>query len=224
MSHTHEKVVCSCGQIIMQCRCIEGGNNVRVVQNGCDKCRGRVGETEDQRRERLKHAGWIGVDLDGTLAEWHGWKVSGGRIGPPISKMVERVKRWLAEGRDVRIFTARVGSTHDAAEVTLERHKVGNWCLENIGTVLAITCVKDAHMIELWDDRAVQVIKNTGERADGLRAQYEFIIARLRQKAGEVGRCHCPQQEGWSCLHVWAKEALSTFEDMVNRGMFTEEG
>ena len=36
-------------------------------------------------------SGWIGVDLDGTLAEYHGWKGSE-HIGPPIPLMVERVK------------------------------------------------------------------------------------------------------------------------------------
>jgi len=30
-----------------------------------------------------------------------------------------------------------------------------------------ITHAKDHKMIELWDDRVVQVIPNTGERADG---------------------------------------------------------
>jgi len=29
------------------------------------------------------------------------------------------------------------------------------------------TCRKDLHMIELWDDSAVHVIKNTALRADG---------------------------------------------------------
>jgi len=54
-------------------------------------------------------SGWIGVDFDCTLAEYHGW--NGGELGPPIPAMVERVKAWLAEGREVRIFTARVAET-----------------------------------------------------------------------------------------------------------------
>lgn len=45
------------------------------------------------------------MDLDGTLAEYHGWN---GGIGKPIPGMVRRVKAWLAEGLEVRIFTARV--------------------------------------------------------------------------------------------------------------------
>lgn len=40
--HTHEKIVCSCGRVIRQCRCMESGKNVRTVPNGCDKCQGKV--------------------------------------------------------------------------------------------------------------------------------------------------------------------------------------
>ena len=55
----------------------------------------------------MSSRGWIGVDLDGTLAEYAGW-VSEEHIGHPVPMMLERVKAWLAEGKDVRIFTARV--------------------------------------------------------------------------------------------------------------------
>lgn len=40
-------------------------------------------------------AKWIGVDLDGTLAEYNG-QLSG--IGDPINPMMNRVKRWLSQG------------------------------------------------------------------------------------------------------------------------------
>ncbi len=119
---------------------------------------------------------WIGVDLDGTLAEYHGWP-DDGSIGKPILAMVERVKKWLAEGKDVRIFTARVfplgtdqaNRSHllfsewrmnDAAK---QQQQIYAWCKEHLGKILAVTCTKDYSMIELWDDRAIQVIPNTGE-------------------------------------------------------------
>lgn len=111
--------------------------------------------------------GWIGVDLDGTLAEYNGW-VSPTHIGAPIPKMVNRIRRWLSEGRQVRIFTARVfasGRVNDE-ELGLVIMAIGDWCEEHIGQRLPITCTKDYGMVELWDDRAVQVIPNTGERAD----------------------------------------------------------
>lgn len=43
----------------------------------------------------MSTSGWIGVDLDGTLAEYHGW--GNGEIGDPVPAMLERVKKWLAE-------------------------------------------------------------------------------------------------------------------------------
>lgn len=55
-------------------------------------------------KKNMALGGWIGVDLDGTLAEYTGWH-GPGHIGPPIPKMLDRVKNWLAEGVDVRIFT-----------------------------------------------------------------------------------------------------------------------
>lgn len=116
--------------------------------------------------------GWIGVDLDGTLARYDGWK--NGEIGAPIPKMVERVKRWLAEGKDVRIFTARVGLLPDAYSSESKRNAdpvfaaeqmnlIRAWCLQHIGRELPITAQKDFMLEEIWDDRAVQVKINTGE-------------------------------------------------------------
>lgn len=135
----------------------------------------------------------IAVDLDGTLAEWHGWPADGS-IGAPIPAMVNRVKRWLAAGHDVVIYTARVWplGTHDEAEISYSRQslddlgfggiaitrteramqaadqhfRVKAWCLEHIGQELPITCIKDPFIEEFWDDRAIGVIPNTGRRAD----------------------------------------------------------
>ncbi len=107
-------------------------------------------------------AGWIGVDLDGTLATYGTWQ-GPTHVGEPVGPMVDRVKRWLAEGRDVRIFTARVGVRRGPDVVAA----IEDWCLEHLGRVLPITATKDYDMVELWDDRCVQVVPNTGMRADG---------------------------------------------------------
>lgn len=101
--------------------------------------------------------GWIGVDLDGTLAHYEGW-LGVEHIGAPVPAMLMRVKAWLAEGRDVRIFTARVAGDDAGAAAGF----IFDWCVEHIGRPLAITNVKDFGMVELWDDRAVQVEINTG--------------------------------------------------------------
>lgn len=101
-------------------------------------------------------SGWIGVDLDGTLAEYHGW--CDGAIGKPVDKMMQRVKAWVADGREVRIFTARAATPELVPQVE-------EWLAEHGIAGLAVTNVKDFGMIELWDDRCVQVIPNTGMRA-----------------------------------------------------------
>ncbi|SRR5258706_157856 len=119
--------------------------------------------------------GWIGVDLDGTLAHYDSWK--DGSIGAPIPKMVERVKAWLAKGKTVKIVTARVSALFDLGhdpqymplavvrikEAQEQEEAIRAWCIEHLGQTLAVTAIKDFGMIELWDDRAVQVVQNTGE-------------------------------------------------------------
>ena len=122
----------------------------------------------------MSESGWIGVDLDGTLAKYGGWD---GGIGEPIPIMVERVKKWIIEGVEVRIFTARVGSgggyslesgrSDDNEFASEQRTLIEEWCEKHIGIKLPVTATKDFRMIELWDDRAVQVIVNTGIRVDG---------------------------------------------------------
>ncbi len=102
---------------------------------------------------------WIGVDLDGTLAEYHGWR--DGEIGKPIQPMVTRVLDWCNAGKEVRIFTAR-------ASVPELIPAVVQWCKEHLGRELQVTNVKDFSMIELWDDRAIQVEPNTGKRVGEL--------------------------------------------------------
>lgn len=101
--------------------------------------------------------GWIGVDFDGTLATYESGMAP--LIGAPIPAMVTRVQQWLAQGIEVRIVTARASHPRFGGE---ERVQLELWCLQHIGAVLAIQCHKDYEMIELWDDRVVQVESNTG--------------------------------------------------------------
>jgi hypothetical protein len=94
---------------------------------------------------------WIGVDLDGTLAK-HYWPDDGPyhplRIGDPIHRMVERVKLWIAEDKEVRIFTARVaplGSSpgfNDEQQLPLIHATIAMWTQQHIGVALAATCMK----------------------------------------------------------------------------------
>lgn len=113
----------------------------------------------------MSKQGWIAVDLDGTLARYEGWK-GVAHIGAPIWPMVERVKGWLAEGREVRIFTARAypgNSDSRRIEAANAVHHIERWCEDIFGRKLPVTCVKDYAMVEIWDDRAIRVVPNTGE-------------------------------------------------------------
>lgn len=114
---------------------------------------------------RQNHSGgWIGVDLDGTLAYYDGWK-GPAHIGEPVPLMLAKVKVMLAEGKEVRIFTARVYSDSTPsrdAEVAVARMCIENWCYEHLGVRLQVTNVKDFGMTHLYDDRAIAVEFNTG--------------------------------------------------------------
>lgn len=102
-----------------------------------------------------EYQGWIGVDLDGTLAQYDGW-VDLMHIGDPIPAMVARVKAWVEAGEDIRIFTARAG-----VSLALDR-RIQDWCELHIGARLPVTNVKDFKTLMIFDDRARQVEFNTG--------------------------------------------------------------
>jgi len=103
--------------------------------------------------------GWIGVDLDGTLARYVGWQ-GAEHIGDPVPLMLERVKSRIDAGLDIRIFTARVSSKNPTRNESI--FAIQEWCKKHVGIELPITSEKDYGMIELWDDRCVQVIPNEG--------------------------------------------------------------
>jgi hypothetical protein len=106
----------------------------------------------------------IGVDFDGTLAFYEGF-VGPDVLGDPIPVMVSRVKRWLAEGDDVVILTARVHPGH-GDDAKIAETAIRKWCLEHLGKELEVTCMNDWEMDEIWDDRAIRVCKNTGLISD----------------------------------------------------------
>lgn len=133
---------------------------------------------------------WFGVGLDGTLAVDagpHGPE----QIGEPIIPMVDLVKKWLKEGREVRIFTERVYPLdpvrpNDRVPMYYDQRRqqayaaaqaIRSWCARNLGRVLTITCVKDHLMEQLYDCGAVQVMRNTGE-----------LVTQPKSKAETVGR------------------------------------
>jgi hypothetical protein len=110
---------------------------------------------EDQPDNWVAQDGpWIGVDLDGTLAKHDLW-VSKFHIGKPVPQMMKRVKNWIDHGIRVKIVTARASDPEGIPPVK-------SWLKKQGLPELEVTNEKDFSMIELWDDRAIQVIPNTG--------------------------------------------------------------
>ena len=101
---------------------------------------------------------WIGVDLDGVLAEYHGFKTDVD-IGAPIPAMMNRVKMWIRRGKLVKVFSARASSPPAVKAIK-------NWLVRNGLPPLDVTDRKDHDMIELYDDRARRVETNTGRLLD----------------------------------------------------------
>jgi 2'-5' RNA ligase len=90
--------------------------------------------------------GSIACDLDKTLCEYDGFK-GATVIGDPIAAQVADVKKMLANGADVWIYTARVA--HPEAIPPIQK-----WCKQNIGQVLPITNIKYPEFAKFIDDRA----------------------------------------------------------------------
>ncbi len=152
-------------------------------------------------RERLppRRWGWIGFDLDGTLAHYDGW-TSPSHIGEPIEPILQRLKFHLNEGSVVRIFTARCyplmyipvsyspNWTPCSYEESIAKEAIEairEWCKKHVGEYLEITCVKDYHMYKLYDDRCVQVVTNSGstltEKCGNLLLQNDDLRRDLRE-------------------------------------------
>lgn len=96
----------------------------------------------------------IAVDLDGTLAEYHGWKGIK-HIGRPVPVVLERVRDMVASGVKVTIFTARANDEEAIPYIT-------NWLQIHGLFELDITNIKRKEFDEIWDDRAISVERNTG--------------------------------------------------------------
>jgi hypothetical protein len=111
---------------------------------------------------------YIAVDFDGTLAKTvtHVWN---GPLGEPIPEMLKRVQDVLNRGTQVKIFTARValrdedGNLQPMDGVAEIRERIEDWTEKYLGKRLDITCCKCHNVIEIWDDRARQVIRDTGQ-------------------------------------------------------------
>lgn len=100
------------------------------------------------------------VDFDKTLAHYETWEINGSKLGQPIPAMVERVKYWLAMGKDVRVFTARAAPSSPRHKEDIEA--ITDWCVEHIGQPLPVQNWKDFQCEAIWDDLAISIEANTG--------------------------------------------------------------
>lgn len=129
---------------------------VKSGENGSPK--GIVSGTPGH--ETPKH-GAIAIDLDKTLATYEGYK-GPTVIGKPISPQVDAVKKMLADGEDVWIFTARL--EHPKAIPALKA-----WTKEHIGTELPMTNIKFPEFSRFIDDRAELPVQMQKEKNDAVQ-------------------------------------------------------
>jgi hypothetical protein len=137
-----------------------------IIRNYLEKAK------EEAKKEYTvvsREQGWIGVDLDGTLA-YHAANSPMIRIGEPVPLMVKRVKTMIEKGHRVKIFTARA---QDSDQILLIR----KWLKKNDLPALEITNIKDYNMLKLFDDRAVQVERNTGKLVSAEKKTVEDRLA-----------------------------------------------
>ena len=102
----------------------------------------------------------IAVDLDGTLA-FDSPPGDPLAVGEPIPMMMQRLRQWLADGEQVVIFTARLNAP-DVTDKAAVVAAVQDWLEQQGLPRLRVTDRKLWAIKEFWDDRAVQVIPNSG--------------------------------------------------------------
>lgn len=121
--------------------------------------------------------GWVGFDLDGTVAqytEFKGWQ----HIGDPVPGMINFIKKLRASGIQCKIFTARCSAESRAIDgLTFEQVEkvIQDWTEKYIGERLPVTSEKGCSMICFFDDSAVQINKNTGCITAGEKGFAPFV-------------------------------------------------
>lgn len=111
---------------------------------------------------------WVGFDLDGTLCEWVRW-TKWDTFGKVLVPMKTILLEHLATGDECKIFTARVAYPRDICYVTGEEFtssmmesRIQDHLMKDGLPRLACTAIKDHRLRIFYDDRAIQVILNTG--------------------------------------------------------------
>lgn len=122
--------------------------------------------TSNHNHHHDMNSRWIGVDFDGTISRDRDFRSSPYELGEPIPSMINRIKGWIAEGYTVKLLTARmnpVSHTGITRDIVKMEALLKQWCLKHIGTELECVMAKDGLMEVLWDDRAIQVVRDIGD-------------------------------------------------------------
>lgn len=103
---------------------------------------------------------YAAFDLDATLAEYLKEHSGNTPIGQVVAPMYQKILWYLLQGIKCKLFTARAGFLSEVP-------KIEAWLQENDKQYpglaeLEITNVKSHKMLVLYDDRAVQIMPNTG--------------------------------------------------------------
>jgi hypothetical protein len=152
------------------------------------------------------HKPWIGVDLDRTLAIHNDGAYDPTHIGLPVQPMLARVRKWLTEGKTVKIFTARADQPEAVAAIR-------KW-LDNLGlqAITEVTNRKDYQMTELWDDRAVGVVPNKGVPVEAMVA-YELV--NVMKAAGMKPEDGMSYADAGRHVTAKVKKAIQRIEDVA---------
>lgn len=109
----------------------------------------------------------IALDLDRTLAKCTGDYT---KVGEIIPSMVFKIKKWLARGYKITIFTARVSTNdwHTESIANEQKKMIFDWMVANGLPAMDITSDKHPSFTHIIDDRAFHVIPNSGVISDML--------------------------------------------------------
>ena len=123
----------------------------------------------------------IAIDLDSTLVKKQDPFIPLG-FGDPIPERWDEVRRAIAAGKNVVIFTARIANDPDGAI----KEAIEDLCMEELGQVLPVTNIKTPNMVKFVDDRAEPVVPD-GTDMPSLAASLDVPLELASGPGGDQG-------------------------------------
>lgn len=157
---------------------------------------------------------WWGFDIDKTAFTDEGG-TRGGVIGEPIMPIIRRIKWFLRVGRKVSIVTARVHpseSDRDEQIMTV-RGALVKALGQDRANMIDIRSDKDRHMIDLYDDRAKQVIPNKGILVQNELRRAIQALQKIAYGDTLSGQDVLVAQDALSSLDEWSKNLVNTLNE-----------